>query len=146
MKKGGIGGLLIFIFIVFMLFGPFREPILDGIKGWRTNTTTESSIVTTASAQTSANVTLDYELYQAATAEVIDITSNETSDNPVAALYTESTQALLVSGLAPSKTHSLSIQYYAETDDTVMRTIGPFIAALLFLFIFGTSAWKLFHR
>jgi len=129
---GKIGTIFIGILSIFLLLGAFRTPISDGIKGWRTTDSTQAFAVTTAAGVTSANVTLSYDLYQAATAEVIGITSNVTADVPVATTYTEVTKVLLVSGLEESKTHTLSVEYYAETDDEVMRVLGPFLNFLIF--------------
>ncbi len=132
-----MGRIVVGIIALFLIIAPFSGPIIDGIKGWRTNDTTQSEAITTAAAQTAANVTLDYELYQAATAEVESITSNVTGDAPVASSYIEATQVLLVAGLEPSTTHTITIDYAAETDDTVLRIVGPFLGVL----IFGALIW-----
>lgn len=136
-----IGAVLFGIIALFLLIGPFRAPISDGIKGWRTSETTENYNVTTAAAVTSANVTLSYDLYQAATAEVIGITSNVTTETPVANTYTEATKRLLISGLDADATHTLAVSYYAETDDDVMRVLGPFLSFL----IFGLPAFAIIY-
>ena len=135
-----ISAVLFGIIALFLLIGPFRSPISDGIKGWRTSSTTENYNVTTAAAVTAANVTLSYDLYQAATAEVIGITSNVT-ETPVANTYTEATKVLLVSGLDADATHTLAVTYYAETDDEVMRVLGPFLSFL----IFGLPAFAIIY-
>ena len=132
-----MGRIVIGIIALFLIIAPFSTPIIDGIKAWRTNDTTQAEVVVTGAGVTTANVTLDYELYQAATAEVQSITSNETADNPAAQTYTESTQVLLVAGLSPSLTRTLTINYSAETDDTVLRIVGPFLGIL----IFGALIW-----
>ena len=59
-----MGKIAIGVLTVFLILGVFREPILDGIKGWRTNDTNQSESVATAAGVTSANVTLDYDLYR----------------------------------------------------------------------------------
>ena len=139
-----IGAIALGIFTIFMLLGPFREPIIDGIKGWRTNDTLQSESVATGVGQTTANVTLDYDLYQAVTAEVQSISSNITGETPVASAYTEATKVLLVSGLDASATRTLGIQYYAETEDTTMRVLGPFLAGIGFLILVGLIIWGMF--
>jgi post-segregation antitoxin (ccd killing protein) len=135
-----ISAVLFGIIALFLLIGPFRSPISDGIKGWRTSSTTENYNVTTAAAVTAANVTLSYDLYQAATAEVIGITSNVT-ETPVANTYTEATKVLLVSGLDADATHTLAVTYYAETDDEVMQVLGPFLSFI----IFGLPAFAIIY-
>ena len=134
------------IICLFLLIGPFRTPISDGIKGWRTSSATENYNVTTAAAVTAANVTLSYDLYQAATAEVIGITSNVTTETPVANTYTEATKVLLISGLDADATHTLAVNYYAETDDDVMRVLGPFLSFIIFGLPAFAIIWGMWPR
>jgi methylmalonyl-CoA mutase cobalamin-binding subunit len=86
-------------------------------------------------------VTLAYNLYQEALAEVQSISSNDTDDTPVAAAYTDATKVLLVSGLDGDTTRTLTVDYYAETDSTVMRVLGPFLAFLIFGFLLLGIVW-----
>jgi hypothetical protein len=123
--------LLMVVFILFLLLGVFRQEILDGIKGWRTNDTNETVLATTGEG-TTANVTLSYDLFQAQLAEIIGMTSNNGTDTPVATAYVEATKVLTVGGLVPSVTRSLAIHYTAETTDATMRIIGPFLVILIF--------------
>ena len=127
----GISGVLVGILAMFLLIGPFQPSISAGIKGWRTSDTTENFNTITGAGVTSANITLGHDLYQAAAAEVIYVTSNIT-ESPVATSYTEATKILLVSALNASDLRTLTIEYYAETDDTVMRALGPFLSVLIF--------------
>jgi hypothetical protein len=129
---GKIGSVFLGVIALFLLIGPFSTPIIDGIKHWRTNNTTQAEVIATEAAQTTANVTLDYDLYQAATAEVITITSTLETDTPAATAYVEATKVLTVSGLDDSNSRTISINYYAETDDDVMRVLGPFLVILIF--------------
>ena len=142
---GKIGSILIGIIALFLLIGAFRTPIIDGIKGWRTNDTTETFAVVTVAGQTSANVTLSYDLYQAATAEVITITSN-TTGAPAASAYTEATKYLLISGIPASQSQSLTVNYYAETDDTVMQVVGPFLGFFIFGGVAGLIIWTMWKK
>ena len=140
----GISGVLLGILAMFLLLGPFQPAISDGIKGWRTDDTTEISIVTTAAGVTTANVTLGHDLYQATVSEVISVTSNIT-ESPVATSYTEATKVLLISALNANDSRTLTIEYYAETDDTVMRALGPFLSVLIFggcAFAILISIWQ----
>ena len=139
------GRILVGVLSIFLLLGAFSSPITDGIKTWRTNDTTENFNVTTAAGVESANVTLSYDLYQAATAEVISLTSDNVSDTPVADSYVEATKKLLVTGLGALDTRVLTVNYYAETDDTVMRILGPFLFVLIFGGLIGAILyfiWK----
>jgi len=126
------GRVLVAVLSIFLLLGAFASPITDGIKTWRTNDTTENFNVTTGAGETGANVTLSYDLYQAATAEVIGITSDNDTDVPVANSYVEATKALEITGLVASDTRVLGVNYYSETDDRVMRILGPFLGILIF--------------
>lgn len=140
-----VGRVLIAVLAIFLLLGAFAGAITDGIKTWRTNDTTENFDVTTGAGVTGANVTLSYDLYQAATAEVQSITSDNASDAPVANSYVEATKALEVTGLVASDTRVLAVAYYGETDDTVMRILGPFLQFLIFGAIIGAilyGMWK----
>lgn len=127
-----VGRVFIAVIALFLLLGAFASPINDGIKTWRTDDVSENFNVTTGAGETGDNVTLSYDLYQAATAEVQSITSDNVSDTPVANSYVEATKALEITGLAASDTRVLTVAYYAETDDRVMRILGPFLAVLIF--------------
>ena len=136
-----MGRVFIGILAIFLLLGAFATPINDGIKTWRTNDTSQDFEVTTGVGVTSANVTLSYNLYQEALAEVQSISSNDTDDTPVATTYTDATKVLLVSGLDDSTVRALTIDYYAETDSTVMRVLGPFLPFLIFGFLLMATVW-----
>ena len=136
-----MGRVFVGILAIFLLLGAFATPINDGIKTWRTNDTSEDFEVSTGSGVTSANVTLSYNLYQEALAEVQSITSNDTDDIPIASTYTDATKVLLITGLDDEETHALTVDYYAETDSVVMRVLGPFLAFLIFGFLLMGIVW-----
>jgi hypothetical protein len=136
-----LGRVVIGILAIFLLLGAFATPINDGIKTWRTNDTSEDFEVTTGAGVTSANLTLSYNLYQEALAEVQSISSNDTDDSPVASAYTDATKVLLVGGLDGDTVRTLTVDYYAETDSTVMRVLGPFLAFLIFGFLLFSIVW-----
>lgn len=127
-----MGKVFVAILGVFLLLGVFATSINTGIKGWRTVDTTESAVVTTAAGITTANVTLTGDLFQNNITEVISITSNVTGEEPVATSYASSTNRLLVSALDANTSHRLTLNYYAESENTVLRVIGPFLALLIF--------------
>ena len=144
-----IGGIFVGILALFLLIGPFQPAITAGIKGWRTNDTTETSaLLTTGAGETTTNMTLSYDLYQAAIAEVISVaSSNLTADAAAvyATVYSESTKLVTFSPVGASGTRYITIRYYAETDDTVMRALGPFLSVLIFggcAFAILFSMWK----
>ena len=125
-----IGKVFIGILALFLLFGAFSGPILDGIKGWRTQDTTEAFIVTTGGGVTTDNVTLALELYQDQPSEVIAIDTTEV-EVPVATSYDSTTQNLLISALNAGATRTLTVEYYGLPDDDVMGAIGPFLGFLV---------------
>jgi len=126
------GKVFIAILAVFLLLGAFASPIREGIEGWRTDDTTEAfSPVTTAAGVTSANVTLAADLFQDSTSKVVSVSSN-TTETPVATSYDAATNYLLISALDADTTRTLTINYYADVDDTVMAAIGPFLTFLIF--------------
>ena len=131
---------------VFLLLGGFQASINDGINGWRTEDTTQSFAITTAAAQTTDNVTLTGDLYQDDVAQVIAITSNVTGESPVATTYTTATNVLLLSALDADTTHTLSVNYYAESDSEVMQVIGPFLGILIFGGLLFALAYSAFHK
>lgn len=141
-----IGKVFVGILAIFLLLGAFSGPIIDGIKGWRTNDATQSFAAPTAANVTTANVTLTYDLYQAAVPEVSSITSTEGADAPSATSYTEVTKVLLVSGLDDDNTRTLTVNYYAETDDNVMRVLGPFLGVLIIGGCVALILWAMLIR
>lgn len=125
-----LGKVFIGIIAIFILFGAFASPISDGIKGWRSDDLTENFIVATGVGVTTANVTLTRDLYNFETAEVIGIDST-LAETPVATSYDSTTKKLLVSALNANTSRTLTVEYYGETTDTVMRAIGPYLAFLI---------------
>lgn len=120
------------IFAVFLLIGVFREDIANGIDDIRTDDITENALVTTAAGITSANVTLNRDLYQADLTEISSITSDNVTDTPVATAYDEDTKVLTVAGLAAADTRVLAFAYRAEVTTLGMRTLGPWLAFIVF--------------
>ncbi len=140
-----IGKVMLAILALFLLIGAFRVPITDGIKGWRTSDITQIAPAITAAGVYSDNIELSYDLYQASLAQVVSISTNSTGA-PAPSGYTEDTKVLLVTNLNPSETVSLSIRYYAETDDEVMRILGPFLAFLIFGGLAGMIIYSMFQK
>jgi len=125
-----MGKVIFIVLAIFLLLGVFSSPILDGIKGWRTEDTTQSFAVSTGAGQTTANVTLSSDLFQDDVSEVVSISSN-ISESPAATNYTASTKVLLVSALTASQNRTLSINYYADSESTIMQAVGPFLGVLI---------------
>lgn len=140
-----IGKVFLAILAIFLLFGAFASPISDGIKGWRTEDLTQNFIVTTGGGITTANVTLTRDLFQGSASQVIDVSSNIT-EIPVATSYDESTNNLLVSALNAADTRTLSVEYYADSDNAVMQAIGPFLGVLIIGGLALATVWGIWKN
>lgn len=84
--------------------------ILIAIDTVRAEPRTEAHVVITGASENTSTLTLYEEVLDAETAN-IEISSNFTADAPIPASYTESTSALLVVGLSPSQTRTLTVEY-----------------------------------
>jgi hypothetical protein len=142
-----LGNAVLGIFAIFLLIGVFATPIINGIKTWRTDgLNSQDAIVATAGGVTTANITLTKDLYQANIVNLDDITSTDGDDTPVGTDYDEDTLVLAVAGLEASTSRTLTISYYGETDQSVMRVIGPFLGFLIIGGLLTAIAWGMFHN
>jgi len=133
---------LVGIIALFLLLGVWATPIIQGVDNWRTSDQLDGFAgVTTAAGITTANVTLTEDLYQANLAKVTTITSTNGTDTPVLISYIEATKVLQIGGLDDDNTRDMSVAYKAETDDTVMRAMGPFMAFLIIGGCVGAIFW-----
>ncbi len=141
-----VGKAFIGIIAIFLLLGAFSTAILDGIKTWRTDgLSTQTAVVATGAGVTTANITLAKDLYQANITNVDSITSTEGTDAAAATSYDEDTLALTIAGLAANTSRTLTISYYGETDQQVMRTIGPFLGVLIIGGLAALVIWGIFE-
>lgn len=99
-------GVVAIIFLVLMLPG-----VTTGTESFRTDVKTQSYSVTTAGGATSQNVTLGWELWNNAVTEVTNLSSNMTTDNPVANSYAAAGNLLEITGLAAATTRTVSVSY-----------------------------------
>jgi len=114
--------------IIFMVIGAtllpdFLSTTVDA-KATR-HTEVDNPVYThaTTPGNTTANITLDYDLYLDSLARVISITSagsNATGDVPVAGNWTNAGNVLRVDGLAPKGNRTLTTVY--EFDGTTLTT------------------------
>jgi hypothetical protein len=143
-----VGKAFLAVITIFLLLGAFSTPIINGVKNWRTDGggTTQTELVATAAAVTSANVTLDKDLYQAITSSITSITSTDGADTPVAIAYDEDTKVLNIGGLNDDANRTLTIIFDGETDDSVMRVLGPFLAVLIIGSLVGVIIWGVFEK
>lgn len=125
---------LVAILAIFLLLGAFAEPIMGGIKTWRTENITQAEVVATALGYTTANFTTDSELFQDDEAQVISISSS-ISETPVATSYDDDAQNILVSALSANTSRTLTVNYYAKSESIVMRAVGVFLTPLIIGFL-----------
>ena len=126
-----IGGLVIFLVAIYIFMQGFFPSVSGVVRGLRTFDTSDNVTVITAAGETAANVTLLNDLYQSEITEVTGLVSSNMADMPVAASYDEDTKRLGVSGLVAGATRTLAIDYTAETTDTQMRLLGPFLILII---------------
>ena len=136
-----MGRWVVAIVAIFLLFGAFAASINSGIISWRTQDLTQGFAVSTGAGVTSANVTLSNDLFQDDVTRVISITSNVTGESPVATSYATATNVLLVSALNASETHTLTVNYYADTENSALQAVGPFLGFI----VFGLLLFGIFH-
>lgn len=138
-----MGKIILGVLAIFLLIGGFSAQIIAGVHNLRTDETSDASVVVTGAGVTTANVTLDGDLFQADTDEVIGIEST-IAETPVPTAYTEATNVLYITNLAESQTRTLTVSYYAETDDPVWLVIGPFANFLIIGGLLGIIIWAMF--
>lgn len=146
-KALGIVMVIVAVAIAFIVF----PIILDGSTELRTNEYSEVfAAVTTGDGETSANVTLAQSLWKENPVNVVSIVSDNVSDTPVAATYTEGSNALTINGLVASGTRTLTVKYRtaALSDYTGFDSIVAVAPLLVFIGILGAiigglwTTWK----
>ncbi len=137
MNKAG----MVFGFLIIMVAFILLPTLLNAFDAWDYTESTTTSAITTDAGETSGNVTLGYDLYNANLDNVIDISSSSSSDTPAPASYNEVSQILTIDGLAEDTTRSVTIEYRTARDDDFLSsisTIMPFLI-VVFLIILGAG-------
>jgi len=137
MKIGRLLGAAVLI-MLFIFLGVRTIPV--GIHDWRTEVHTQSFVVATAPGVTTADVVLTYDPFLNQTDEISSIASTLV-EVPVATTYVTATNTLTVSALTANTSRTLTVTYYSEVDDDIMRAIGPFLLILIFLFFIGATLY-----
>jgi len=104
---------IIAIAIAFVVF-PIVLDATDTVLS-HTGNTKEADSATTDSVATTADIVLDYALYNDALANVVSITSSDAGDTPTSDAYAAATKTLTVGGLAVSTTRTLTTTYVTES-------------------------------
>lgn len=117
--------------LLLIILSPF---VISSAHDARVTTFEQSySEVSTPAAVTSANITLSYDLYADAVANVVSSTSNITGDTPSASAYVSVSRQLTVSGLASNTSRTLTVDY--EIADPALAEL-PTIDAILLVAVF----------
>lgn len=130
--------LLVLAAIVIILFMP---AVMASINDFRADDYTELHIATTTSPDTSENVTLTQDLLNNSLVNVT-VSSNNTNDAPLPALYTSATNVLRVDGLETDARRTLTVVYkIGALDDYVAADMGAKVwPTLIILGVFGVIA------
>lgn len=133
MNKGIGAAISIICVIVAFIFFP---QIMRTAEEAKVREATETHLVVTEVAEEEAEVTLYNDLYNDNLEYVVEITSSNDNDTPVATDYNDVTKKLTVGGLVAEVTRSLDINY--DTDALANFTgVGAFLGLSPFLFLGG---------
>ena len=129
--NGGKALLIMFGVMFMIIVMPF---LINGIHDARTDTFEESfASTTTAAGVVSANVSLSYNLFADAAANVNSVSSNITSDSPSASTYNTVGDILLVTGLTASQTRTLTVNYdIASVTLAELPNLDPLLLAMTY--------------
>lgn len=111
------------------------ETMPSAIYDFRTDEVDETFAVTTAAGVTTANVTLDNELWNDGVA-FASATSNSTGDSPTIDTYASATQVLTVGGLAANTTRTLTVTYDISGLDDYTAAEGAITKIPVFFILF----------
>lgn len=112
--------------------------MLTSLDDFRLDEQVDTYVVTTDNSTTTYSATLSQDLYNDDEVNA-SVSSNYTSDAPIASSYTAASNALLITGLAISQTHYLTVTYNIEG---LTDYYGAFTATRMIplLFVLGIMA------
>jgi hypothetical protein len=131
-------GVLVLMGVITLLLLPAA---ISGINDFRMTNQTGLHVAATVSPATSANVSLVAVLFNDDITNVSSVTSNNTSDSPLAAAYTSTGKVLNVQGLVTDASRTLTVVYKR---DALTDATGASIAAKLLPFMQILAAIGLF--
>lgn len=102
-------------------------PISESVYAWKTDQRTDTFIITTGAAETTASVILVKSIYDADTG-TLSFSSNDTGDLPAYSSYNTTSRQLGISGLAEETVREMDVSYDASafTASSPFDTIGNF--------------------
>ena len=107
---------------------------------------TEDDEAITGVGETTADIVLTYDLYEAGVGNVESITSTEGTDTPTADSYVEATKTLTVGGLIASATRTLTTTYETESMNiyTGLGSIIKVAPLIVFIGLLAGGGYGLF--
>ena len=130
---GIVAGLVAVIILAISL-----PAITEGVKSFRTDIIEQTFTVATAVGVTTANISLTHSLWNEDITEITRLTSDDSTDTPVADSYVAANKRVALSGLTANTTRAIEIDYssaglddYAGADQASTNipgiTVGMFI-------------------
>src|ERR1035437_6919034 len=121
-----MGKVFLVIAVIVMLF-MFLHPIQKGVHDWRTDQITKTVSITTGGGVTIGSVVFTRALFNDDESEITSVGS-AIAETPILGTYVPATKTLSLTNLTESQTRVITIVYYAETQDSILMIIGPFLA------------------
>lgn len=121
--------------------------VLDAVHNIQTDQDTDVNLgVTTGEAVTTADVVLNYDVWNSTNNAVSSVTSDNEDDTPVKGTYVSGTKTLTVTGLNPADTRTLTVvyEYDALTGFTgfgAIVAVTPILIWLAVLFVVIGGMW-----
>jgi hypothetical protein len=114
---------IIGVILVLLMFGL----MMGGIKDAQTDSRTDTFSVTTAPAETTADVVLVADLYNDSILEITGLTSDVSTDNALQDSYVSATRTLTVRGLDDDETRTLTVTYRYDALTGDSASTGSFL-------------------
>ena len=128
-------------FVVFPIVLDATSTVLEHTSDYM-----EADSATTGLGETTADIVLTYDLYEAGVGNVESITSTEATDTPTADSYVEATKTLTVGGLTAEKTRTLTTTYESEAMNiyTGLGSITKVAPLIVFIGLLAGGGYGLF--
>ena len=108
--SGKVFGVVIGVVIVIIL-AISLPAIPDAVQSFRTDTMTQEYTVATGATVTNATISLSHTLWDSSPAYITRLSSNITTDSPVAYSYNSSNKGLLITGLSANTSRTVEVDY-----------------------------------
>lgn len=123
MKKGGLLGIILGVgaLVLVVVFIYYATPgIADQAQAFVTVAKTQPvNAVITAVGVTNSTATLQFPLHDGNINGITSITSDHSTDNPIATTYNLATKLLTIEGLTENATRNLTVNYLSPRPDLV---------------------------